>query len=110
MGILSAKASLFPEISWYGFLSMTNQLISVLGLIAFGFVTSWVFGREFVLGTFSGNLSIPINRGAIVMAKYGYIFMICFVLSIELLAVSMLTGKLLSLPFFDPLNRACNTD
>ncbi len=57
LGLIGAKAQFFSENSWKGYLEIINQLIAVLGVIGFGFVTTWVFGREYMEHTLTDILA-----------------------------------------------------
>jgi len=69
LGLVGAKAQFFSENSWKGYLEIINQLIAVLGVIGFGFITSWVFGREYIEHTLTDILALPVSRSSIVLAK-----------------------------------------
>ena len=47
MGVISAKAHIMGTADWPSYLGLLSQAIAVGGLFIFGFITSWVFGREY---------------------------------------------------------------
>src|SRR5690606_5393903 len=42
------------------------------GVLLFGFVASWLFGREYADGTAKDQLALPVSRTQILNAKYIY--------------------------------------
>jgi ABC-2 type transport system permease protein len=54
---------------WSGYLATASQITATAGLLGFGVVLSWLFGREFTDGTISGLFALPISRGTIARAK-----------------------------------------
>jgi len=59
---------------WPSFLNLIAQAIGVGGIVVFGFVASWLFGREFSDRTIKDLLVLPVPRWIIVLAKT-----ICFI-------------------------------
>jgi ABC-2 type transport system permease protein len=54
---------------WVGFLTTASQVTAIAGLLGFGVVISWLFGREFTDGTITGLFGLPVGRGTIAAAK-----------------------------------------
>lgn len=54
---------------WPGLLNTAQQITAAAGLLAFGVVLSWSFGREFVDGTITGLFALPVTRPTIALAK-----------------------------------------
>ncbi len=54
---------------WLGLLNTAQQITAAAGLLAFGVVLSWSFGREFADGTITGLFALPIPRPTIALAK-----------------------------------------
>lgn len=98
LGIVGTKAELFGENNWYGFLMMMNQLVATVGLIGFGFVTAWVFGREYIERTVTNILVLPVSREAIVIAKLVVVIAWCLMLVLVLLGAGLLMGKAINIP------------
>ena len=71
LGLIGTKASLlrFGEPNWKNYLALLLQGISAIGLIGFGFITSWVFGREYTENTLKDILALPVSRSTIVSLK-----------------------------------------
>jgi ABC-2 type transport system permease protein len=70
LGLLGAKAEIFGgSADWQSFFSLMLVLISVGGLVVFGFIFVWIFGREFSEKTVYDMLSLPTSRVTIVIAK-----------------------------------------
>ena len=88
LGIIGTKAKMFGENDWSGYFSLLNQSMASIGLIGFGFVTSWVFGREHIDRTMKDILALPIPRSSIVLAK----IIISFIWSILLAAILYMVG------------------
>ncbi len=68
------------------------------GLIVFGFIISWVFGREYADRTIKDLLALPISRPMIVSAKFIVAAFWCFALTGTIFIISVAVGSLLSLP------------
>ena len=70
LGLVGAKAQIFGGIAdWPSFLNLVLIMMSVGGLIIFGFIFVWIFGREFSDKTVYDILSLPTSRLSIVTAK-----------------------------------------
>ena len=95
---LQAKAALTgftPD--WKGFLGLMPQVVGVGGVIVFGFVASWVFGREFSDRTAKDLFALPISRTIVVTAKLITIAVWCFVIAGCTLIVGLIVGASLGL-------------
>jgi ABC-2 type transport system permease protein len=70
LGLVGAKAQIFGGTAdWASFINLNLILMSVGGLIIFGFIFVWIFGREFSDRTAYDLLSLPTSRLTIVIAK-----------------------------------------
>jgi len=70
LGLLGAKAEIFAgSADWPNFFNLMLLMVSVGGLVTFGFIFVWVFGREFGDKTVYDMLSLPTSRVTIVIAK-----------------------------------------
>jgi ABC-2 type transport system permease protein len=99
LGLLGAKAELFGGAAdWPSFFSLVLVLMSIGGLVIFGLIFIWVFGREFSDKTVYDLLALPTSRVTIVGAKV--ITATCWSLALVVLAflVMMTTGAVLELP------------
>lgn len=56
--------------NWDSYLSILTQAVGVGGVLLFGFVVSWIFGREYAEGTVKDLLALPTSRAKILMAKF----------------------------------------
>jgi ABC-2 type transport system permease protein len=70
LGLVGAKAQIFGGTAdWPSFFNLVLTLMSVGGLIIFGFIFVWVFGREFSDKTVYDILALPTSRMSIVISK-----------------------------------------
>jgi ABC-2 type transport system permease protein len=98
LGMFGTKAKLFGENDWSGYTALLNQAMGSVGLIGYGFVTSWVFGREHIERTMNDILALPVRRSSIVMAKTVIVFMWCILLALILYVVGTSLGLIMNLP------------
>ena len=98
LGMVGTKAKMFGENDWLGYFSLLNQSIASVGFIGFGFVTSWVFGREHIDRTLKDILALPIGRSFIVLAKLISVVFWCITLSIVLYLNGILLGLAMNIP------------
>ncbi|HZD00931.1 MAG TPA: ABC transporter permease [Actinomycetes bacterium] len=71
LGLIGAKAQLTAGTAdWPTYLAVLAQATAVGGLLLFGLVAVWVFGREYSLGTVRDLLALPTPRAAVVSAKF----------------------------------------
>lgn len=98
-GLISAKAQLTTgSADWPAFLGLLAQAIAVGGIILFGFIASWVFGREYADRTLKDLLALPTPRSAIVLAKFVVIISWSVVLALAVLLVGLAVGAAVNLP------------
>ena len=98
MGIVQAKASFFEENSWTAFFDVLNQTIATIGVIAFGFVTAWIFGREYMEQTIKDIIALPVSRSSIVIAKFAIVSLWCIILSVIMYVSGIIMGLLIHIP------------
>jgi ABC-2 type transport system permease protein len=68
--LISAKSSSsFFMDDWHSYFELLLQLVLGFGLLGFGVVSSWVFGREYVDRAVTDLLARPIHRSTIVMSN-----------------------------------------
>lgn len=96
LGLIGTKASMlrFGEPVWGNFFPLLTQTVAAIGLVGYGFVTSWVFGREYSDKTVKDILALPISRSYIVLSKFIATVIWCIILTIVLFFFSLLSGKL----------------
>lgn len=90
-GGLSAKIKMMnmaPD--WFSYMGILTQAVGVGGVMIFGFVASWVFGREYSEGTAKDLLALPISRTRILNAKFAIYTLWCFGLVISNLLVGFI--------------------
>jgi ABC-2 type transport system permease protein len=98
-GAFKSKAVLLSfEANWSSYLGLLSQAVGVGGVLIFGFVASWLFGREYSDGTAKDLLSLPISRTKILNAKFIYYVFWCFALVISNLLLGLFIGFILNLP------------
>lgn len=98
-GAFKSKAVLLSfEANWNSYLGLLSQAVGVGGVLIFGFVASWLFGREYSDGTAKDLLSLPISRVKLLNAKFIYYTFWCFALVISNLLLGLLIGFALNLP------------
>ncbi|MFC7374725.1 MULTISPECIES: ABC transporter permease [unclassified Brachybacterium] len=92
--ILAQLGPLADAEGWELLTGVTAQITAAGGLLAFGVVLSWTFGREFAEGTITGLFAIPAPRAVIALAKLivhlAWVGGIALVLSLLLLATGLL--------------------
>jgi ABC-2 type transport system permease protein len=98
MGFISAKAQIAGTADWPSYLSLLAQAVSVGGLMIFGFVASWVFGREYSDRTIKDLLALPISRNSIVMSKFIVVFIWCMMLSVFVFVLGLIVGDAVDIP------------
>lgn len=97
-GLVGAQAQFAGETNWPSYLSLHAQMIAVGGIFVFGFVMSWVFGREFADKTVKDLLALPYSRAIIVISKFIASLITCIVLSGYIVVLGMVIGWLIDLP------------
>lgn len=98
IGLIAAKAHIAGTADWPSYLGLLAQAIAIGGLMVFGFVTSWIFGREYSDRTIKDLLALPISRGVIVFAKFLITFLWCILLALFIFALGMIVGKVIDIP------------
>jgi ABC-2 type transport system permease protein len=99
LGLLGAKAQLAGGTAdWPAYLSLLAQTVAVGGMLIFGLVTIWVFGREFTDHTAKDMLALPTSRSAIVAAKFVVSATWCLLLAGQTALLGLFIGTLLRLP------------
>ncbi len=87
-------AKLGPDASrdWPGLVGTAAQVTGAGGLLAFGVVAAWLFGREFTDGTITGLFGLPVGRGTIAVAKLAVYAAWGAGVSVGVVAVVLLLG------------------
>src|SRR5690625_868122 len=97
-GLLGAKAQIAGETNWPSYLDLHAQIIAVGGILIFGFVTSWIFGREYTDRTITDLLALPFSRSVIVLSKFAAAFITNFILSVYVVVLGFFIGWIIGLP------------
>lgn len=97
-GLIGNKAQIFGVADWPSYLGMLAQIIAVGGILVFGFVTSWVFGREYADRTIKDLLTLPSHRMVMIMAKFLAVFLTNFLLSVYVILVGGIIRFFIQLP------------
>jgi ABC-type transport system involved in multi-copper enzyme maturation permease subunit len=94
LGMIGTKASLlrFGEPNWQNYLTLVLQGFAGIGLVGFGFVTCWIFGREYSDHTIKDILSLPVSRSSIVLSKLIVVILWCILLSLIFLLFGIIFG------------------
>lgn len=99
LGLLGAKARFVgPSADWAGYFALIAQIAAVGGLLVFGLVVIWLFGREFTDRTAKDLLALPTSRTAIVLAKLVVAFGWSALLTVQVVVISLAIGTGLRLP------------
>jgi ABC-2 type transport system permease protein len=98
VGIIGMKASLFGENNWNSYFILINQIIAAIGIIGFGFITSWIFGREYMDHTMKDLLALPASRTMIVIAKFTIVILWSIILCLVIFISGLVIGYITNLP------------
>jgi len=99
VGLISAKAQLVAGTAdWPTFLNLLAQAVAIGGIILFGFIGSWVFGREYSDRTVKDLLALPTSRSAIVLAKFVVVMGWSIVATAVIYFVGLAVGTAVGLP------------
>ena len=98
-GLITAKAQLTTgEASWPALLDLLGQAIAIGGIIVFGFIGSWVFGREYADRTAKDLMALPTPRSSIVLAKFVVVMGWSAALAVLVYVVGLGVGAAVGLP------------
>ena len=95
--LMSAKATLLGQTHWRGYFGLMYQMASMLGVIGFGFVAAWIFGREYSDRTVKDLLALPVPRSMIVTAKLIVMSLWSMLLALLMFSVGLVAGLLIHL-------------
>lgn len=99
MGLISAKAQLLAgSADWPTYLGLLAQATAVGGILLFGLIGSWVFGREYADHTLKDLLALPTSRSTIVLAKFIVILLWSAGLTVFIYLLGLGVGALVRLP------------
>ncbi len=99
MGLISAKAQLtIGSADWPAYFGFLAQGVAAAGMVLFSIITTWTFGREFSDHTVKELLALPTSRDATVTAKFIVIAVWSLIVTLLILGMSLIVGKLVVLP------------
>ncbi|OKP83037.1 ABC transporter permease [Paenibacillus sp. P32E] len=96
-GWLGSQDAFEGEINMQGFMKELGIVISMGGLIGFGFVFSWMFGREYTDRTVKDLLALPLSRYGVAAAKLIVAAALCAVLAVLMFIAGSITAWLVQL-------------
>jgi len=89
LGMISAKAQIVAgSADWETYFGILAQAVAIGGIILFGLIGTWVFGREYADRTVLDLLALPTPRSSLVLAK----LIVVLLWSVALTAVVYLVG------------------
>src|SRR5574340_1539336 len=101
---VSAQDSAYRTIDWPTFFDLGGMTMGTwYGILLFGLVTSYVFGREYVEGVSVNMLTVPIRREWFILAKFVVLAVWVCVLALTALLAQALWASVLG---FDGFNWA----
>ncbi len=100
LGMIGDKAALlrFGEPNWINYFRLLIEGMAGVGLVGTGFVTSWIFGREFSDHTVKDILALPVSRVYIVVSKFIMVVLWSVILCFIYFISGLLFGLLVDLP------------
>lgn len=99
-GFISDKAHIVGEANAQSYIEIHAQMIAVGGIIVYGFITSWVFGREYIDRTIVDLLDLPYPRSIIVIGKFIAIFLTNLLITLFILIIGTILGLLIKVDGF----------
>lgn len=102
-GLLGAKAQIAGEASWSAYIMIQSQMIAVGGILVYGFITAWIFGREYADRTIKDLLALPFSRSIIVYGKFLTSFIIQICLSLYIISLGIILGLIVGLPGWEEM-------
>ncbi len=99
LGMVSAKAQIVAgNADWQTYLGILSQGTAIGGIILFGIIASWVFGREYSDHTIKDLLALPTTRSEIVWSKFILIALWSAALVVLVYLIGLVVGALIGLP------------
>jgi ABC-type transport system involved in multi-copper enzyme maturation permease subunit len=100
LGMIGDKAQMlrFGEPNWQNYFRLLIEGMAGVGLVGSGFVTSWIFGREFSDHTIKDILALPVSRVYIVLSKFIMVVIWSVILSVIYFIFGLGFGLLVDLP------------
>jgi ABC-2 type transport system permease protein len=99
VGLISTKATLtMGAADWPTYLRFLTLAVGAGGIILFGLIASWVFGREYSDRTIKDLLALPTSRSTIVLSKCIVIAAWSAAVTVTTCLITLIIGTLLGLP------------
>lgn len=99
VGLISDKARLtISTADWINYLRFLTMAVGAGGIILFGLIASWVFGREYSDRTIKDLLALPTSRATIVSSKLIVIALWSAALTLITCVITLIVGVALNLP------------
>jgi ABC-2 type transport system permease protein len=103
VGLLATKAQITADAAdWPTYVGLLAQAVAIGGLLVFGLVAIWVFGREYADRTLADLLALPTPRATIVAAKFIVVAAWSAALTALVLALGLAVGAAVGLPGWSP--------
>ncbi|MBN1700144.1 MAG: ABC transporter permease [Spirochaetales bacterium] len=100
-GLLKTKVDLAAvSADWPSYFGFLEMIIGILGIILFGFVVAWIFGREYSDKTVKDILALPSSRTSIVISKLLATAVWSLLISVIIIATGLLAGFIIKLPLW----------
>lgn len=98
-GLLTTKAQArAASADWPTYFSLLEQSVAIGGFVVFGFIATWLFGREYTDRTIKDLLTLPTARQEIVTAKYIVLFVWSAALTALVYVLGLAGGVIVGLP------------
>ncbi len=99
VGLISTKAQLtMGAADWPTYLRFLTLAVGAGGIVLFGLITSWVFGREYSDRTVKDLLALPTARSAIVLSKLIVVALWSASVTVLSCVITLIVGTALGLP------------
>ena len=96
--LIQYKAALFAiTADWISYFEILTQVIGIGGVVLFGFVASWIFGREYSDNTAKDLIALPVPRTSIIHAKFITYLAWCLALAMSCMVIGLGMGAILRL-------------
>jgi ABC-2 type transport system permease protein len=100
--LLNAKMEMLNiSANWDALFMLLTQGMAIGGIMIFGFLVSWLFGREYSDKTLKDMLSLPVSKTEIINAKFLVYLFWAIALAISNLLLGILVGIIFRLPDFE---------
>lgn len=99
LGLISMKAQIVAgTVDWPAYINFLTLAVTMGGLILFGLICTWVFGREYADHTIKDLLALPTPRTAIAVAKFILVMLWAAALTLITFVIGLGVGAAIVLP------------